>query len=292
MKLPGIVRSLVPPPLVAMKRQLFRRRDGDRLLRERFRLVHGYKLPMESRTFSEKLYHRMITVHRDGNETFTRLTNKFLVRDYVRKAIGEQYLVPLLWQGFDPRKIPIASLPGPCIAKTNHGSGGHLIIDQTSDEDEVASKLKASLSFNHYWTSREYQYYAIKPRIIVEKLLDDGEPSGPLDYRFWCFHGRPAAIQTDNNAHSMNAFYTPSWEWISTTYRATTGTREAKRPANLDHMLEIAEKLSRSFDFVRVDLYNVGGNVYFGEMTFTPTAGRHRFDPPEWDEWFGQKWCL
>jgi hypothetical protein len=88
----------------------------------------------------------------------------------------------------------------------------------------------------------------------------------------------------------MNVFYTPSWEWTDATFRATTGIREAKQPETLDKMVSVAEKLSVPFGFVRVDLYSVMSKVYFGEFTFTPTAGHHKFDPPHWDLWFGEKW--
>ena len=143
---------------------------------------------------------------------------------------------------------------------------------------------------NFYWAQREFQYYHIKPRVMIEEFLDDGEPEGPLDYRIWCFGGTPEAIQVDNNAHSLNAFYTPTWELTDCTYRSTTGRKQVERPTNLSEMLEIASLLSKPFDFVRIDLYSVKGKAYCGEFTFTPTAGYNKFDPARWDLYFGEKW--
>src|SRR6185312_5625486 len=104
------------------------------------------------------------------------------------------------------------------------------------------------------------------------------------------FHGKPEAVQKDNHAHNLNAFYTPDWMLTDATYRSTSGIRQADRPENLGEMIEIASRLSAPFDFVRIDLYNVHGRVYFGEFTFTPTAGTHKFGPPHWDLYFGEKW--
>jgi hypothetical protein len=279
----------IPEPVRQLKRRVFRRSDGERILRERFYKLHGGDLD-NPRTFTEKVYCRMIDVNRHGNPTFTRLADKYSAREYIKSTVGEQYLVPLIWSGANPFAIPFSELPAVCIAKTNHGSGSVIRLHAPHDPETIGTVLSRWLRQNFYWAQREFQYYEIKPRVMIEECLDDGEKDGPLDYRFWCFHGKPEAIQVDNNSHSMNAFYTPSWEWMDCTYRSTGGIREAKRPGNLDELLTIAAELSAPFDFVRVDLYSVKGKTYCGEFTFTPTAGFNKFDPPEWDAWFGEKW--
>jgi hypothetical protein len=146
------------------------------------------------------------------------------------------------------------------------------------------------LKENYYWKLREYHYYAIPRRILIEQFLDDGEEDGPLDYKFWCFHGHPEAIQVDNHSHNINPFYDTNWKKIPMCYRESYNDCEIKEPLNIQEMLRVASALSSDFDFVRVDLYNLQGKIYFGELTFTPLAGRLNFKPDTWNRYLGQKW--
>jgi TupA-like ATPgrasp len=281
----------IPQPVRKWKRHLFRRAEGERILRGRFAQIHGSMLDLKNaNTFTEKVYRRMIETNRDGIPTFTRLADKYLAREHVRETIGAEYLVPLIWSGEDPRQIPFDHLPPKSIAMTNHGSGGNIVLEHPIDRDLIIKKMHDGLSQNFYWAQREFQYYEIEPRVMVEEFIDDDHPDGPLDYRFWCFNGKAEAIQVDNNSHSLNAFYTTTWNLTDCTYRNTTGIRQAKRPDNLGELLSVAERLSSPFDFVRIDLYSVKGKTYFGEFTFTPTAGCNKFDPLHWDLYFGEKW--
>jgi hypothetical protein len=210
-----------------------RRSDGERILIERFNRIHGGDLG-NPRTFTEKLYRQMIDVNRFGNPVFTRLADKYLARDHVAEVVGSQYLVPLIWSGPDPFKIPFDKLPKLCIAKTNHGSGNVVKLYAPHDPRTIGTVLQRWLDQNHYWSHREFQYFDIRPLAMIEECLDDGEREGPLDYRFWCFNGKVEAIQADNNAHDMNVFYTPSWEWTDCTYRSARWIREARRPDTLE----------------------------------------------------------
>lgn len=273
------------------KRRVFLRSDGERILRERFARIHGNTLDLRNcRTFTEKVYRRMIETNRHGNPTFTRLADKFLARDHVRDIIGPQCLIPLLWSGPDPSGIPFDDLPAKSIVMTNHGSGGNIVLQKPIGRTAVIMSLRAALSQNYYWAMREFQYYDIEPRGMVEEFLDDGREDGPLDYRFWCFNGKPEAIQIDNHTHDLNVFYNVAWNNLHLSYRDKGAQQEIQRPSNLDEMLSVASTLSKPFDFVRIDLYSVKGKTYFGEFTFTPTAGNNRFDPPEWETYFGEKW--
>lgn len=175
-----------------IKRRLFRSVDGPKAIRGEFNRFHGRPLPDVPKTFTERLYHRMIGLHGQGNPTFTRLADKYLAREFIRERIGERYLVELLWNGTDPRQIPFDALPDVSMAKTNHASGMTMVLRRPIDRAEVVDQFDKWLATNYYWITRELQYLGIKPRIMVEEFLDDGNADGPLDYRFWCFHGRPA----------------------------------------------------------------------------------------------------
>jgi hypothetical protein len=234
----------------------------------------------------------MVMVNRHGNPVFTQLSDKYLVRDYVREKVGERFLVNLLWHGLDPRDIPFDNLPPKCVLKTNHSSGINLIFKEGVDHSKVVEKLQRRLNENHYWVAREFHYYRIQPRLLIEEFLDDGAASGPLDYRFWCFEGRPEVIQVDNHAHSINPFYDSSWNKLSLSYRDQFEECDICRPFSLDEMIRVASALAAGFDFVRVDLYNVHQRVYFGELTFTPVAGKLKLRPDSWDVELGRKWRM
>lgn len=277
--------------LQPVRRAVLGKRDGEWVLRRIYSRTHGGRLDLDNaRTFTEKLFRRMVEYHSMPLELETSLVDKYTVRGLVENQVGADYLIPLLWHGESPEQIPFNSLPAHCIAKTTHGSGLNMRLRQPVDRAVVIDSFRRHLAQNYYWFWREAQYFNVKPRIVIEQLIDDGFEDGPRDYRFWCFRGRVAAIQVDNSSHSICPFYTREWELTSATYRSPDQSVPSPKPNNLHKMVEIAETLSRPFDFVRIDLYNVHGKIYFGEFTFTPTAGQKKFYPPEWDLHFGKLW--
>jgi hypothetical protein len=270
-----------------------RRWEAERKLRQFYKELHDKELDLGNlATFSEKLFGRMIAVSRNGNAIYTRLTDKYLARDYVRQKIGEEYLVNLIWHGANPREIPFERLSKRCVIKTSHGSAWNVLASDGNDRNEVIGRLSAWLNQNYYWTGREYQYFRITPRVLIEEYIDDGELGGPLDYRFWCFDGVPAVIQVDDHAHSINPFYDTSWTKLDLRYRKEFRDCDIKKPRKLDAMLKVAFELAKDFDFVRVDLYNIRGRTLFGEMSFTPMGGRFKFHPESWDSVLGRKWVV
>jgi TupA-like ATPgrasp len=285
-----LVRELTPERVRMLKRRIFRTRDGEIAIKARYQQIRGRPYdPSNIRTFTDKLFRRMIELNRNADQRYTRFADKLAVRDFIRHTIGEEHLTKLIWTGKDPSKIPFDDLPHKCIIKTNHGCGGHILFDPNADRGLIASKLRQALRQNYFWSMREYQYFDIEPCILIEELLDDGFPNGPLDYRFWCFNGQPEVIQVDDRSHAINPFYNVDWEKLSLHYRDDC-EGDVARPSNLPGMLSIASKLSEHFDFVRVDLYNINGRIVFGELTFAPVAGNLKLKPQRWDETLGAKW--
>jgi hypothetical protein len=284
--------AIMPPWVKTVGRMVFRRTAGERLIRASYERHYGKKPDLGNpRTFSEKVFRRMIALERKSDQSFTALSDKYLVRDYVRHRIGSTHLIKLLWHGSDPRRIPFDTLPLPYIIKTNHGSGGHIFVRDQIDRADVIERLRVKLRENYYWCAREFQYLHIEPRVMIEEVLDDGVPGGPLDYRCWCFHGKVRLIQVDTHDHSALAFYDPSWRKVDMRHRpARGGIEEVPEPANLAELIDVAETLSWGIDFVRVDLYQVQGRTYFGELTFTPRAGLYNFEPEGWDRQIGEWW--
>ena len=206
--------------------------------------------------------------------------------------VGEQHLVKLLWHGEDPSAIPFDTLPAEYVIKTNHGSAQIIVVKGKADRADIISRLSVWLKSNYYWSCREYQYYHIKPRVMIEEYLRNQDGSGPLDYRFWCFNGIPEVIQVDNHAHDINPFYDTKWNQLDLHYREGASRPAIAKPMNFEQMISIASQLSAGFDFVRIDLYNIDGKIYFGEFTLTPTAGELKLRPESWDLKLGEKWKM
>lgn len=169
------------------------------------------------------------------------------------------------------------------VVKPTHSSGGVLFL---KDGEVNYDRYLAEVRPNFFYVARERQYYDLEPKLIVEEVLKTPENTLPNDYKFFCFHGQPLICQIDSDrfsGHKRRLYTVPEWEPINVGYTYPLGDAHADRPKNLPQILEHCEKLSRLFDFVRVDLYLVGSQIYFGEFTFTPDAGLKRFSDDRFD---------
>jgi hypothetical protein len=240
----------------------------------------------------------MVTWNRgDMPARFRHLADKYAVRAHVASTIGEAYLIPLLWHGDDPRAIPFDRLPAEYVIKPNHAAGQVIIIRGETDREEVVRTVSGWLAHNYYWHGREYQYYGIKPRIVVEEFLTDPDGNPPFSYKCYSFNGIVDHIlvrsHIQDSTQDIWPIFDTTWNLLDVTYKEENVARPwVPRPANLDEMLALAAKLSVGFGYVRVDLYNLGGRIYFGELTFTPAAGIIKYNPACWDLKLGEKWDL
>ena len=233
----------------------------------------------------------------DSTPIKTTLSDKYLVREWVAEKIGEQYLIPLLgvWDRFSD--IQFDKLPNQFVLKTNHGRGSVIVVkDKTSlNITEVGRNFNDWMSIDYaYATGFELQYSNINRKIIAEKYLetDLGELQ---DYKFLCFDGKPYYCWVDLGRfgnHTRNV-YDLNWElqpWNQYTYG--NSANPIPKPKNFDKMVELATSLCQGFSHVRVDLYNVDGTIYFGEMTFTNGCGFDRIVPDEYDYTLGELWNI
>lgn len=278
--------------LRSLKQRVMRRSDGERYLLQQYFRGTGKHLNLTNpQTFAEKLYCRLIFLNRGYYPSFTQLTDKYAVRAYVSSKVGEQYLVKLLWHGEDPLAIPFDTLPEEYVIKPNHASGQVIVVKGKADRTEIIRTLSVWLKSNYYWEGRNGQYYHIKPRAMIEEYLKNPDGSGPLNYKFWCFGGTPEVIHISNYAHSINSFFDTEWNHLDLRYNEHASNPAIAKPLNFEHMMLLAAQLSAGIDFVRVDLYNVQGKIYFGELTFTPT-GSLTFRPDSWNLILGEKWKI
>ncbi|HKC04974.1 MAG TPA: ATP-grasp fold amidoligase family protein [Patescibacteria group bacterium] len=252
--------------------------------------------------FSRKLnwkhptrYTEKIQIFKISNEaeSLSSFVDKYEVRKYVEKTVGTQYLVPILGVFDDVSQIDLKALPRQFVLKTTHGSGWNVICKDKNkvDWNKEFSNLSLWMKKNYYNSpGRERQYKNIKPKIICEKYIFEGK-EGLIDYKIYCFSGKPYCIRAmvGRYTHLRKSTYDLDWKPypLNFIFNPPIPLAHIPKPKNLQKMIRIAAKLSAPFPEVRVDLYNVDGQIYFGELTFTPSGGLERFDPDSCDEMFG-----
>lgn len=248
-----------------------------------FPMHTGYKLDLKKpKTFNEKL--QWLKLY-DRNPAYTQMVDKYGVREYIAKKIGEEYLIPLLgvWDRFED--IDFSQLPDQFVLKCNH-DGGSASVFICKDKDKldvkkVQKKISKSLKRNFYYSSREWPYKNVKPRIIVEKYMVD--ESGELrDYKVLCFNGKAKLIEYHSGRFGNHTqdFYDIAWTKtnISQGGEESVSSTIAKMPQCLETMLNLSEKLAAGIPHVRIDWYIVQGKLYFGEITFFDGSGYCPFD--------------
>ena len=247
--------------------------------------IPDFKTP---KTFNEKLAHCKLY---NKNDLYASLCDKYLVKDYVRNKIGDEYVLETLFITSNPDTIPFDDLPNSFIIKATHGSGWNIIVKNKKQANlsEIIKKCNFFLSMNYYYLGRERQYRNIKPQIMIEKLLIDENGDIPKDYKFFSFNGNVKFIQVDidrDGNHRRN-FYDYEWERMPFELNYPSYEYNIDKPMNFNKMLKISKKIGKEFNFTRIDLYSILNNVYFGEITFTPENNLGKFKPLKYDNIFG-----
>lgn len=266
--------------------------DDKTFLKIKYRLSFGKKLNIEKpQTFSEKI--NWLKLY-DRKPEYNMMADKYAVRNYIKEKIGEEHLIPLLgvWESFDD--INFDELPEQFVLKCTHDTASVIVCKSKTDFDKNAARQKITkkLKTNLFWFGREWVYKDIKPRIIAEKYMEDSNSKELRDYKFYCFNGVPHYIYVSRNLsnHALGqiSFYDMNFEpapFGRTDFKPISD--KIMPPINLKLMEEYAKILSSGHRFLRVDFYEVDGKIYFGELTFYPTAGYMHFDPEEWDKKLG-----
>lgn len=241
----------------------------------------------DPRSLSEKIQWLKLN-YRENR--FSDLVDKYLVKDIVKRKIGEKYIIKTygVWNSFE--EINFNSLPNKFVLKCNHDSGGIAICKDKSDFDIESARriIETHLKRNYFWHGREWAYKNVKPVILAEELLETKTGEDLRDYKFFCFGGKMKIFKVDCDRFSSHkAFYfdanknvLPFSEKI---FKPGVGDMVPSLPDNIDTMIANAEKLAEDLKFARVDFYNIDGKIYFGEITLYPASGMDVFDPEEWD---------
>lgn len=240
-------------------------------------------------TYNEKL--QWLKLY-DRNEYYTKLVDKYEVKKIVSNKIGEEYLIKTLgvWDNFDD--IDFNKLPNKFVLKCTHDSGGIVICTDKNKLNikKARKKINHCLQRNYYLNHREWPYKNIKPRIIAEEYYVDESGKELKDYKFFCFNGKAKMlfVATDRPFDTKFDFFDMNFKHLPIINGHPNATSEILKPKNFDKMIEISEKLSSGIPHVRIDLYNVNGEIKFGEMTFYHWSGLVPFEPEEWDYKLGE----
>ena len=243
-------------------------------------------------TFNEKL--QWLKLY-DRNPKYTMMVDKYEAKKYVSSKIGEKHVIPTLgvWDSFDD--IDFDKLPSQFVLKCTHDSGGMIICNDRDnfDRNTAKHKIEASLASNYFWIGREWPYKHVKPRIIAEQYIAPYTGNEGLDdYKLFCFAGEAKIVLVCKNRFSevglSEDFFDLDWNHLDIKRpKHPNASIEIQRPKSLSVMIKYAEILSKGIPFIRVDFYDVGGYVYFGELTFFPASGFEQFIPIDWDNKLG-----
>ena len=269
------------------------------MVKLQYRIKTGRKLNLKNpQRFTEKLQWYKLYYR---NPLMKQCVNKYEVREYVKSKGLENILVELYAHYDKTEDIDWDKLPDSFVIKTQHGGGGLNVIvcpeKNKISKETVISKL--SFSNDNVPSSgggREWAYWGIKTGVIVEELLvnSDSPEAGVNDYKIFCYNGAPKYIIVDVDryiGHKRN-FYDVNWKNLNVTSDCPAADKEVPKPGNFEEMLRIASVLSEDFPYVRVDLYNIDGKIYFGELTFYPWSGYVQYTPDEMDFEFGKDFEL
>lgn len=241
-------------------------------------------------TFNEKL--QWLKLYNRKPE-YTMMVDKYAVKDYVAAMIGSEYVIPTLGVWETPEEIEWDHLPKQFVLKTTHGGGNTGVVickDITIfDKDKAIEKLNNSLKQDIYKSLREWPYKNVHRRILAEQFIDEGTGDLP-DYKFFCFDGEVKAlfIGTERSTGDVKFdYYDAEFNHLDLIQVHPMSSKELLKPSNFEEMKDLARKLSQGLPHVRVDLYNVNGKIYFGELTFFHHGGVIPFHPHTWDYTFG-----
>ena len=246
------------------------------------------------KTFTEKL--QWLKLH-DFKPEYTKMVDKYAVKDYVASIIGDEYIIPTLGVWDRVEDIDWDSLPDQFVLKTTHGGGGVGVVicqDKSKfDRRAAEKKLSASMRTNAGKTYREKPYLKVPRRIIAEKYMAGSSrpiAGGLVDYKFYCFNGVPELVMVADGRNSGDkrfGYYDLDWNPVKITWGAPRPEVEFEKPSTLDEMLRIASELSKDLVHARIDLYNIEDKVYFGEITFFDGSGLAPIEPEDYDSYLG-----
>lgn len=277
-----IIRGLKNPELAALyflHLKIARVIPDAAYLKMKYRLLTGKRLNFKNpRTFNEKLQWLKIN---DRKPEYKLMVDKYKARQFVSAIIGDDYLIPLIGVYDNAEEINWDVLPQKFVLKCTHSSGRNIICTDKAVLDKVNTqkRLNKWLKEDWFWIGREWPYKDIKPRIVCESFISDGD-STPNDYKVLCFHGKARLIQLhiDRYGNHTQDYYDDKWNKLTISQLGTTSEVIYEKPPLLEKMIGLSEKLAENMAHLRVDWYMADGKLYFGELTLYDASGFDSFD--------------
>lgn len=258
-----------------------------------------YELDIDNpKTFNEKIQWMSLNYYA-GNDEIHRIVDKYQFKEYIKEKLGDGYTIPLLGKWDNPDEIDYNSLPKQFVLKSNWGGDDYqvkIIRDKTKiDIPTLNKELESWLSFNGnaYYYAFNGSFKDIKPCIFAEEFIDTNNNWMLDDYKFFCFNGKFKLGYVDVRIEGEIGkiyYFDENWNLLPIIYPGHEGDIKyfPKKPANLNEIIKIAEKLAKDFPFARVDFFITKNKLYVGEITFTPSGGLGKYKPVEWDYKMGK----
>lgn len=242
------------------------------------------------KSFNEKIQWLKLN---DRKQEYSCLVDKIKVKRVISEKIGDEHVLPILgvWDNADD--VEIEDLPNSFVLKTNHDCGGVVLCSDknTFDLEDAKSVLRIHLNRNYYWSSREWPYRFVTPRVFAEEYLQPDDDLGLKDYKMFTFsNGRIITLVCENRFGSQGmseTFFDEEWNWLDITEGDHGVNPSCRKPAYFEEMKNAAKILSEGVAFLRVDFFEAKNQFYCGELTFYPNSGFEKFIPNSWNEVFG-----
>lgn len=280
--------ALTPGERAWLLRKPLRQMPDKMFLEAQYVRSMGKPLDLKNpRTYNEKL--QWLKLY-DRNPLYHKLVDKVEVKEVVASKIGKKYIIPSIGVWNSAEEIDWDSLPQSFVLKCTHDSGSVIICSDKGilNKHEVCEKLNSALGRNFYKRMREWVYKSVQPRIIAEPLLQ-GEIN---DYKFFCFDGKPelmfVATERASDEETKFDFFDMQYRHLDIRNGHPNAAVVPEKPKSFEEMKTLAAKLSADIPHVRIDFYEVNGQVYFGEYTFYHWSGLVPFEPESADMWIGE----
>ena len=257
----------------------------------------GQKLNLRNpRTLNEKLQWLKIN---DRKDIYTTMVDKYEMKSYVESILGKPCTIPTLGVYKSFEEIDFLALPNRFVLKCTHDSGSAVICTDKEKFDYETSKekFKYSLSRNYFWKAREWPYKNVEPRIICEAYLENKDQSPLVDYKFYCYGGEPRYFMYslgEAEHRVRNHKFGMDLQSIDHLFKAKEAIRSEDiiLPPNINEMIDMVRTLCEGFKHIRIDLYNIDGKIYVGEMTFFSGAGLINMDSKEYEQFLADQITL
>ena len=270
---------------------VFNGMNDKKYIEKKFKNQMGYSLDLENPiTYNEKI--QWLKLY-DRNSKYIYMADKYEAKKIVSNILGDEYVVPTIGIYDDFDKINFEELPNQFVMKCTHDSGGVIVCKEKKyfNYKEARKKINKNLKKNYFFYGREWPYKNINPRIIIEKYLEDSYQKEIIDYKFFCFNGKVEYLYISEGSHTLNQkiqFFDKNYLPIDCSRSDYNKfERIPKKPKNFDKMIEFAELLSKNIEHIRIDFYEINGQLYFSEFTFYTGSGYVPFNEKHWDFKFG-----